>query len=580
MFATVVHSDAALMERLAEAAVGTGATVFVPTNAALRDFTNGGRSLNAMLVMNHIFDGNLTTELLARRNRITSWGGHTFFIYGVSPAGRRRRSVGGLSIGAPGASSAIITADVMGNVNGCGHVIDAVLPQLNPDGSLTVAATFSAPSTTAVSDTDDSSNGIGDLNVFEGRSTEVIVLGGFGGLLLLLIAVFAVVLIRRRQAQQPPAILLPPQAQYYDTRPLTLTPDGSQLMQYTRGDDMAGSTGPSDTIMVRSTLGGDYVEVLQEQAESGLSRRGTVTLGGDPFLRAGEIPFDSAPVDVRSDTATPDPPGPEPDSVAPTNVSAVPPVEEVLDEIPTRKISLMTSEFNKTMPAPAPPPPPMPQHLPASTPASSNPSRTATSSRRPSAPATPLRSIHPPAPALPPPPPPQQHQVHFYPGHSPFVEHGPAPVGRATRAKSKQGPSARSRLAAPVHPSLLLREGQRRDYFDTVPYNPMDPAAAHEFNRTGSSDSMYYNSRSNTPIKVAEGVPGHNASASVMYTSIDHSGSAAHHDPNYTPALQAKLSRVFAPDRSGELRRNKRDALQSAAGRWRQSIKDAKQGRR
>ena len=77
------------------------------------------QDLNAMLVMNHIFDGNLTTEVLARRNRITSWGGHTFFIYRVDPSGRRRRrSVGGLSIGAPGTSSAIITADVQGSVNG------------------------------------------------------------------------------------------------------------------------------------------------------------------------------------------------------------------------------------------------------------------------------------------------------------------------------------------------------------------------------------------------------------------------------------------------------------------------------
>ena len=45
MFADVVHADAVLSERLAAAAVGAGATVFVPTDAALRDFTNDGNSI-------------------------------------------------------------------------------------------------------------------------------------------------------------------------------------------------------------------------------------------------------------------------------------------------------------------------------------------------------------------------------------------------------------------------------------------------------------------------------------------------------------------------------------------------------
>ena len=449
---------------------------------------------------------------------------------------------------------------------GVGHVIDAVLPQLNPDGSFTIAATTPAPNTTAASDTDGSSNDSGDFNPFEGRSTEVIVLGGFGVLLLLAVIISVVVLIRRRPAKRPPVIVLPPPAQYYDNR--TLAPDGGQLMQYTSGGDAspltAGAAGPTDTIMVRSTLGGDYVEILQEKAESGLARRGTVTLGGDPFLRAGEIPFDATPADVRPDTATPDPPEPEPDS---------PP--EAPETPITRQISLMTSQFNRVLPAPAPPPPPTPQHLP-STPASSNPSRAGTSGRRPPEPVTdfpttPLQSMHP--------PPPRPQQRHFYPGQSPVVEHGPA----ATRAQSKKGRSRDSGLAAPVHPSLLLLKGRRSPYLDTIPYNPMDPAAAHEFNRTGTADSLYFNARSSTPANVPEGAHGHGAS--VMYTSVDHNpaGNIIHNnqDPDYNPALNGKVSQAFAPDhRRGELQRSKRFALQNAASRWRQSRTDPKQGRR
>ena len=89
----------------------------------------------------------------------------------------------------------------------------------------------------------------------------MILLGVFGVLLLLL--GFGVVLVRRRQEKRSsPGIFLPPPPQCHGNR--TLAPDRSQLEQYTSGGDASPPTGPTGTSMVRSTLGGDYAEILQE----------------------------------------------------------------------------------------------------------------------------------------------------------------------------------------------------------------------------------------------------------------------------------------------------------------------------